>query len=198
MITTIPSPLWEVTWDQVKWSHLNHTTYRDGLSMEMPARSLYIFQKIKAKGLHPSITAEHINWKMQCGCIAWDQREIPPCILINIWRRSIPSSSIVATFVIKDNEFAHLWCLQSSHYWWIQLLGKVPCLYSVDVSRIDRNTKRRANCWPRPWTIVPYETRLGQNSRLVRQPQMPLHILLTYASSSWITFWAVEQHKAAT
>ncbi len=58
--------------------------------------------------------------------------------------------------------------------------------------------QEQANCWPRPWTIVPYETRLGQNNRLVRRPQMPLHILLTYVSSSLMTFRAVEQHKATT
>jgi len=52
----------------------------------------------------------------------------------------------------------------------------------------------QANCW----TIVPYGTRLGQNNRLVRRPQMPLHILLTYASSSSTAFRAVEHHKAAT
>ena len=78
------------------------------------------------------------------------------------------------------------------------LLGKEACLYSVNVSRTDRNTKRQADCWPRQRTIVPYETRLGQNNRIVRRPQMPLHILLTYVSSSCMTFRAVEQHKAAT
>ena len=130
---------------------------------------------------------------MQCGCIAWDQREIPPCILINTRRRSISSSSIVTTFVIKDKEIAHLWCLQSSHYWWIQLLGKEACLFSVNVSRTDRNTKRQADCWPRQRTIVPYETRLGQNSRLVRRLQMPVHILLPYASSSWMTSVSLKQ-----
>ena len=40
--------------------------------------------------------------------------------------------------------------------------------------------------------------RLGQNSRRVRRPQMPLHILLTYASSSWVmSSWATKSRHIA-
>jgi hypothetical protein len=70
--------------------------------MEVPARSLLHCPKDKSKRT-PSITAEHIN---NVGA-KLEIKEIPPFILINTRRRSIPSSSTFATFIIKAKEIAH-------------------------------------------------------------------------------------------
>ena len=165
LLWSTPSQVHHEKWRGIKWNEVTSTILPRWPKHGNASPKSLNFPKDKSKKT-PSLTVEHIKWKG------------------NTRRHGIPSSSIFATFVIKYKEIAHPWCLQSSHYWWIQLLGKVACLYSVDVSRTDR--------------IVRYETHLGQNSRLVRRPQMPLHILLTYASTCWMTFWAVEQHKAAT
>ena len=68
------------------------------------------------------------------------------------------------------------------------------CMDFIHLHREFKCIKNR----PEYLTVVPYETRLGQNSRRVRRPQMPLHILLTFASSSWVmSSWATKSRHIA-